>query len=315
VRNPVATLADPHSIAHDLAVMKLVIRLAFGGIAVGLVVLALKYAAYLVTGSVALYSDALESIVNVATAVGAFLAVRLSAVPPDANHPYGHHKVEYLSAVVEGILIGVAALVILRRAYLGYLDPQPIAAPVLGLAINGLASAINAVWCFVLFRYGHRFRSPALIADAKHLLTDVVTSFGVLVGVALVALTGWLVLDSVIAALVALHILWWGWELMRQSIGGLMDEAVSADMLAKIREAISKEAQGAIEAHDLRTRHAGRTTFIEFHLVVPGTMTVAESHAICDRVEAALKGDLPQAVITIHVEPEEKAKLEGVPVV
>lgn len=295
--------------------MKFVIRLAFAGIAVGLVVLALKYAAYLVTGSVALYSDALESIVNVATATAAFLAVRLSAVPPDANHPYGHHKVEYLSAVGEGILIGVAALAILRKAYFGYLDPQPVAAPVLGLAINGLASAINAIWCFVLFRYGRRFRSPALVADAKHLLTDVVTSAGVLVGVILTVLTGWSVLNSIVAAAVAVHILWWGWELMRQSIGGLMDEAVSNVMLAKIREAISKEAQGAIEAHDLRTRHAGRTTFIEFHLVVPGTMTVANSHAICDRVEAALKDDLPEAVITIHVEPEEKAKLDGVPVV
>ena len=295
--------------------MKFVIRLAFAGIAVGLVVLALKYAAYLVTGSVALYSDALESIVNVATATAAFLAVRLSAVPPDANHPYGHHKVEYLSAVGEGILIGVAALAILRKAYFGYLDPQPVAAPVLGLAINGLASAINAIWCFVLFRYGRRFRSPALVADAKHLLTDVVTSAGVLVGVILTVLTGWSVLNSIVAAAVAVHILWWGWELMRQSIGGLMDEAVSNVMLAKIREAISKEAQGAIEAHDLRTRHAGRTTFIEFHLVVPGTMTVAKSHAICDRVEAALKDDLPEAVITIHVEPEEKAKLDGVPVV
>lgn len=295
--------------------MKFVIRLAFAGIAVGLVVLALKYAAYLVTGSVALYSDALESIVNVATATAAFLAVRLSAVPPDANHPYGHHKVEYLSAVGEGILIGVAALAILRKAYFGYLDPQPVAAPVLGLAINGLASAINAIWCFVLFRYGRRFRSPALVADAKHLLTDVVTSAGVLVGVILTVLTGWSVLDSIVAAAVAVHILWWGWELMRQSIGGLMDEAVSNVMLAKIREAISKEAQGAIEAHDLRTRHAGRTTFIEFHLVVPGTMTVAELHGICDRVEAALKDDLPEAVITIHVEPEEKAKLDGVPVV
>ena len=295
--------------------MKFVIRLAFAGIAVGLVVLALKYAAYLVTGSVALYSDALESIVNVATATAAFLAVHLSAVPPDAKHPYGHHKVEYLSAVGEGILIGVAALAILRKAYFGYLDPQPVAAPVLGLAINGLASAINAIWCFVLFRYGRRFRSPALVADAKHLLTDVVTSAGVLVGVILTVLTGWSVLDSIVAAAVAVHILWWGWELMRQSIGGLMDEAVSNVMLAKIREAISKEAQGAIEAHDLRTRHAGRTTFIEFHLVVPGTMTVAESHAICDRVEAALKDDLPEAVITIHVEPEEKAKLDGVPVV
>jgi cation diffusion facilitator family transporter len=295
--------------------MKFVIRLAFGGIAVGLIVLALKYAAYLLTGSVALYSDALESIVNVATAVAAFLAVRLSAVPPDANHPYGHNKVEYLSAVVEGVLIGVAALAILRKAYLGYLDPKPFAAPVLGLAINGLASVINAVWCFFLFRYGRRYRSPALIADAKHLFTDVVTSVGVLVGVALAVVTGWLIIDSIVAALVAVHILWWGWELMRQSIGGLMDEAVSNEMLEKIRQAISKEAEGAIEAHDLRTRHAGRTTFIEFHLVMPGTMTVAESHGICDRVEAALKEDVPHAVITIHVEPEEKAKLEGVPVV
>jgi cation diffusion facilitator family transporter len=295
--------------------MNFVIRLAFAGIAVGLVVLCLKYIAYLLTGSVALYSDALESIVNVATAIAAFLAVRWSAVPADANHPYGHHKVEYLSAVVEGVLIGVAALAILRKAYLGYLDPGPVAAPVLGLTLNGAASVINAIWCFLLFRYGKRFRSPALVADAKHLLTDVITSFGVLLGVALVAITGWLVLDSIIAALVALHILWWGWELMRQSIGGLMDEAVSAEMLGKIREAISKEAQGALEAHDLRTRHAGRTTFIEFHLVVPGAMTVAESHAICDRVEAALRQDVPHAVITIHVEPEEKAKLEGVPIV
>jgi cation diffusion facilitator family transporter len=294
--------------------MKFVIRLAFASIAVGLVVLSLKYAAYLITGSVALYSEALESIVNVAAAVTTFLAVRLSAMPPDANHPYGHNKVEYLSAVLEGILIGIAAIAILRKAYLGYLDPRPVAAPVLGLALNGAASAINAIWCSLLFRYGRRFRSPALVADAKHLLTDVVTSFGVLVGVALVALTGRLVFDSVIAALVALHILWWGWQLMRQSIGGLMDEAVSTGMLAKIREAISKEAQGALEAHDLRTRHAGRTTFIEFHLVVPGSMTVAESHAICDRVEAALKQDVPHAVITIHVEPEEKAKLEGVPI-
>jgi cation diffusion facilitator family transporter len=295
--------------------MTFVVRLALGGIAVGLLVLGLKYAAYALTGSVAFYSDALESIVNVATAVTTFLAVRLSAMPPDANHPYGHHKVEYLSAVVEGVLIGVAALAILRKAYLGYVEPRPLEAPALGLALNGAASAVNALWCYALFHYGKRSRSPALVADAKHLLTDVITSAGVLAGVALVATTGVLVLDALVAALVALHILWWGWQLMRQSIGGLMDEAVSKEMLAKIRKAISTEAHGAIEAHDLRTRHAGRTTFIEFHLVVPGTMTVAESHAICDRVEAAVKEDVPHAVITIHVEPEEKAKLEGVPVV
>jgi cation diffusion facilitator family transporter len=291
--------------------MKQVIRLALGGIAIGVLVLALKYMAYRVTGSVALYSDAAESIINVATAVAAFFAVRLSAVPPDANHPYGHHKVEYLSAVMEGVLIVVAALAILRKAYLGYFDPQPIDAPFTGLAINGLATAINALWCFILFRAGKQRRSPALVADAQHLFTDVVTSLGVFAGVIVVALTGWLVLDSIVAALVALHILWWGWILMRRSIGGLMDEAVSNELLEQIRLAISKEAEGALEAHDLRTRQAGRTTFIEFHLVVPGSMSVADSHDICDRIETALRADVHDAVITIHVEPEHKAKHHG----
>ena len=296
--------------------MNQVVRLAIGGIVVGVLVLVLKYAAYYVTGSVALFSDAAESIVNVATAVAAFFAVRWSAVPPDANHPYGHYKAEYLSAVLEGVLIVVAALAIMRKAYLGFLNPQALDAPTLGLVINGLATAINGGWCFLLFRVGRRRRSPALIADAHHLLTDVVTSLGVLVGVALVAVTGWLVLDSIIAGLVALHILWWGWVLMMRSFGGLMDEAVSKELLEKIRQAISTEAEGALEAHDLRTRHAGRVTFIEFHLVVPGTMSVADSHAICDRVEEALKSDVPDAIITIHVEPEHKAKHPGgVPVV
>lgn len=296
--------------------MNQVVRLAVGGIVVGVLVLVLKYAAYYVTGSVALFSDAAESIVNVATAVAAFFAVRWSAVPPDANHPYGHYKAEYLSAVLEGVLIVVAALAIMRKAYLGFLNPQALDAPTLGLVINGLATAINGGWCFLLFRVGRRRRSPALVADAHHLWTDVVTSFGVLIGVALVAVTGWLVLDSIIAGLVALHILWWGWVLMMRSFGGLMDEAVSRELLEKIRQAISTEAEGALEAHDLRTRHAGRVTFIEFHLVVPGTMSVADSHAICDRVEEALKSDVPDAIITIHVEPEHKAKHPGgVPVV
>ena len=296
--------------------MKKVIKLALAGIGIGILVLALKYAAYYVTGSVAFYSDALESIVNVATAVAAFFAVRLSARPPDANHPYGHHKAEYLSAVLEGALIVVAAIAILQKAYFGYLEARPLQAPLMGLAINGLATAINTIWCLVLFRVGRRQRSPALVADARHLFTDVVTSLGVFFGVALVSVTGWLVLDSIVAALVALHILWWGWVLVRQSIGGLMDEAVPEEELEKIRQAISTEAEGALEAHDLRTRHAARATFVQFHLVVPGDMSVAESHEICDRIEGAIKTDVPDAVVTIHVEPEHKAKHPGgVPVI
>ena len=292
------------------------LKLALGSIAVGVLVLSLKYLAYRLTGSIALYSDALESIINVATAIAAFLAVRLSAVPPDANHPYGHHKAEYLSAVVEGVLIVVAALTILREAYYGFVAPKPLDAPFEGLMVNAAASAINAMWCSILFRYGRRWRSPALVAEGRHLWTDVVTSGLVLVGVGLVAVTGWLQLDPALAALIAVNILWSGWKLMRESIGGLMDEAAPQETLARVRELISGHAAGALEAHDLRTRHAGRVTFIDFHLVVPGTMSVAESHALCDRIEAALRTDIEDAVITIHVEPEEKAKHPGgVPVV
>jgi len=288
------------------------VQTALGSVLVGALVLGLKFAAYWLTGSVALYSDALESIINVVAAGAALLALRVSAKPADANHPYGHHKAEYFSAVLEGVLIVLAALSILREAWLGFLAPRPLDAPVLGLAVNAVASVLNGVWAWLLVRRGRRWRSPALVADGRHLWADVVTSAGVLVGVGLVALTGWLVLDPALAALVALNILWSGLRMVLQSMSGLMDEAASPDVLARIRALIATYAEGALEAHDLRTRHAGRTTFIDFHLVVPGTMSVAEAHEICDRIEAALKRDVEGAVIIIHVEPDEKAKHKGV---
>ena len=287
-------------------------KLAIGSILVGTVVLALKYAAYHLTGSIALYSDALESIINVVTALAAFMAVRMSAAPPDANHPYGHHKVEYFSAVLEGVLIIVAALMILREAYYGFLSPRVLDAPGAGLALNGAAALVNAFWSWILIREGRRLRSPALAADGRHLLTDVVTSFGVLAGLLLVPVTGLHQLDPALAALVALNILWSGWGLMKESIGGLMDEAVPEKVLVQIREIIAGNADGAIEAHDLRTRHAGRVTFIDFHLVVPGGMSVTDAHEICDRLERALKAKVEDAMITIHVEPDEKAKHAGI---
>lgn len=287
-------------------------KLALGSIFVGIVVFLLKYAAYYMTGSVALYSDALESVINVVTAVAAFMAVRLSAAPADANHPYGHHKVEYFSAVLEGVLIIVAALAILREAYFGFLSPKVIDAPVQGLAVNVLATAINAGWSWLLIRRGRRLRSPALVADGRHLLTDVMTSAGVVLGLLFVPLTGWHWLDSALAALVAVNILWSGWGLMKESIGGLMDEAIPDATLNRVREIIAVNADGAIEAHDLRTRHAGRMTFIDFHLVVPGQMSVTDAHDICDRLERALKADVEDALITIHVEPDDKAKHAGI---
>lgn len=289
-------------------------RLAAGSVAVAVAVLALKAMAWWVTGSVALYADALESIVNVAAALAALLAVRLSALPADANHPYGHSKVEYFSAVLEGALIIVAALLILHEAWGAFQEPRAPEQARIGLAVAAVASGINAAWALFLGRRGKALRSPALMADARHLWSDVVTSAGVLVGVGLVTLTGILWLDPLLAALTAVNIIFSGWRLLRESVGGLMDEAVPPATMERIRRIVAEQASGAIEAHDLRSRHAGRHTFLEFHLVVPGDMRVREAHEICDRIEAALKAELEGAIITIHVEPEGKAKQQGVPV-
>ena len=289
-------------------------RLAAGSVAVAVAVLALKAMAWWVTGSVALYADALESIVNVAAALAALLAVRLSALPADANHPYGHSKAEYFSAVLEGALIIVAALLILHEAWGAFQAPRAPEQAGIGLAVAAVASGINAAWALFLGRRGKALRSPALMADARHLWADVVTSVGVLVGVGLVTLTGLLWLDPLLAALTAVNIIFSGWRLLRESVGGLMDEAVPPATMERIRRIVAEQASGAIEAHDLRSRHAGRHIFLEFHLVVPGDMRVSESHEICDRIEAALKAELEDAIITIHVEPEAKAKQQGVPV-
>lgn len=292
--------------------MSKVQTIALGSILVGVLVLALKYAAYVLTGSIALYSDALESVVNVVTAIVAFIAVRTSAIPADADHPYGHHKAEYFSAVIVGALIVVAAVLILHEAYGAIVAPRALHVSIEGLAVNGLAGVINGLWCWVLIRRGRRSRSPALVADGKHLLTDVLSSAGVLAGVALAAVTGWSILDPALAALVALNIVWSGSKLLRESVGGLMDKAVPPQVLARIRDVIATNAEGAIEAHDLRTRQAGPMTFIDFHLVVPGDMAVSEAHDICDRIERALRDQIKDVLITIHVEPANKAKHAGI---
>jgi len=264
------------------------------------------------TGSVALLSDALESTVNLAAAFAALAAIRVAARPADDNHPFGHHKAEFFSAVLEGVLIIVAALFIFKEAYAGFFSPRVMERPFEGLAVNAVATVINGGWAFVLIRQGRRRKSPALVADGRHLWADVVTSGGVAVGVLLAITTGWWVLDPIMAALVAVNVLWSGFRLVRESLSGLMDEAVSEEILATIRRIIASEANGAVQAHDLKTRHAGSAVFIEFHLVVPGDMTVFDAHEICDRIEAALKSALSGARISIHVEPEHKEKLNGI---
>ena len=289
-----------------------IVAIAYGSLAVGLLVLALKGFAAYATGSIALYSDALESVVNVVTAIVALVAIRFAARPADANLQYGYYKAEYFSAVIIGIFIAVAALVIFARAYEGFMSPVAFTADPAGIAVSILASAINAGWAWALLRYGRREKSPALVADGKHLMTDVVSTVAVLAGVMLAAATGFVQLDAILAAVVAVTILWSGWQLLRQSVIGLMDVAVEPRTLNMIRELISSNADGAIEAHDIRSRQAGRMMFIEFHLVVPGSMSVESAHEICDRIEARLKQAVDNAQITIHVEPENKAKHSGI---
>jgi cation diffusion facilitator family transporter len=287
----------------------MVARLAGWSIVIALVVLALKTLAWRLTGSVALYSDALESIVNVLAAAAAYWAIRVSHRPADRDHPFGHHKAEYFSAVLEGVLIVVAALLILAAAWRAWLNPAPLMEPWTGLAVNAIASAINCFLAWLLINAGRTERSPALVADGQHIMTDVVTSAGVIAGLAGAVLTGWTVVDPLLAVVVALNILWQGWRVIGSSVNGLMDRAVDRDEHLRIRDIISANAKGALEVHDLKTRIAGRATFIEFHLVVDAGMSVGASHVICDRIEEALKAEVPSVRITIHVEPDDEAKL------
>ncbi len=283
-------------------------RIAAASIAVALVVLGLKFVAYWVTGSVALYSDALESIINVLTAGAALVAITISERPADRSHPFGHHKAEYISSVFGSVLVILAALMIFHESYAAFVSPRPLSEPGLGLTINSAAAIINGAWSWFLIRQGTRKSSPALVADGWHIATDVATSIGVLAGLILALITGWTILDPLMASVVALNILWTGYKLAAMSVDGLMDRSADPEIQARIRTIIVNAGGGALEAHDIRTRQAGRATFIEFHLVVPGTMTVEDSHAICDRIETAIEADIEGADVSIHVEPDKKMK-------
>lgn len=285
-----------------------VLRLAFWGVPLSLGVMSLKMLAWWVTGSVALLSDGLESTVNVVAAVIAYAMIGYAAKPADADHPFGHHKAEYFSAVIEGVLIVVAALVIIWEAIPALMAPATLDAPALGLAINFGAGIVNAIWATVLIRAGRAHRSPALSADGHHVLSDVITSAGVLVGLLLVLGTGYTILDPLLAIVVAGNILFQGWKVISRSIDGLMDKAVPAKEEEAIKQAIAANAGGSLGVHDLKTRQAGKATFVDFHMVVPEAMPVGDAHDICDRIEEAIRAVHPGASIAIHVEPEgEKA--------
>jgi len=280
-------------------------RAALVSVATGVTVLALKTVAWRVTGSVALGSDALESIVNVVAAVAMWVAVRVAARPPDADHPFGHGKAEYFSAVLEGAMVLVASGLIVREAWPRIWHPTPAHAFGQGLAWSLVASACNGALGVYLLRRGKALRSLALEADGRHVLTDVVTSAGVLVGFTAAKVTGWWALDAILAVLVALQILATGWGLVRRSVGGLMDENLDPQAAAALEAVVSRAARagGAMEVHGFRLRRAGAHSFCEVHMVVPGGMTVEVAHRLCDEVERAVAVEHPHAEVTIHVEP------------
>jgi cation diffusion facilitator family transporter len=279
-------------------------RYAWLSIAAAIATIALKTLAWWLTGSVGLLSDALESIVNLAAALLALTMLRVAATPPDENHPYGFSKAEYFAAGIEGALIVLAAVGILASAIPRLIEPQPIQAPLLGLALSAAASGINLGVGMLLIRVGRREHSIALEADGHHLMTDVWTSAGVIAGVALVVLTGWLRLDPLVALAVAVHIIWIGLRLMRRSWKGLLDAAIPAEDTGEVTRLFTEYSKRyGVSFHALRTRQAGARRFISFHLLVPDAWTVAQAHQLSEEIEARIRSMVPNAAVFTHIEP------------
>ena len=280
-------------------------RYAWLSIVAALVTILLKGVAWWLTGSVGLLSDALESFVNLAGALMALAMLSLAARPADQNHAHGHGKAEYLSSAFEGFLIILAALSIGYAAVGRLLAPQPIEDVGVGLAVSVAASIVNLLTARTLMGVGREYHSIALEADAHHLLTDGWTSAGVIAGVALVWLTGWLWLDPVIALLVAVNIVWAGWRLLHRSAGGLMDVSLADDELRAIEILLDGYRARGIEFHALRTRQAGSRAFVTLHVLVPGGWTVKAGHDWCELIEADIRRAVPHAHVTTHLEPGE----------
>jgi len=282
---------------------------AWLSIATALVTMGMKYGAYALTGSVGLLSDAIETLVNLVAAIVALVALRLAARPADDKHPFGHGKAEYMSAGAEGVMIVVAAGLIIYTAIERLLHPEPLDSLGLGLAITAVATLLNLVVGMLIVRAGRRERSIALVADGKHLLTDVWTSIGVIVGVALVTLTHWAPLDSLVATAVAVNILVVGYGLVRHAFDGLLDRALPAEdrvEVMKVLDAVvAAYPAGEVAFHDVATREAGRMRFVRMHVLVPGEWSVSRGHQLLADVEHQVRGVLPGAVVDTHLEPIE----------
>lgn len=280
-------------------------RFAWLAIAAAIITIGLKVTAYTLTGSVGLLSDALESLVNLAAAIMALAMLTVAARPPDADHTYGHSKAEYFSSAIEGLLILVAAISIGWTAWSRMMSPQPIEQAGLGLAVSIAASLVNLAVAQILIRAGKRYRSITLEADAHHLMTDVWTSIGVLIGVGLVWLTGWNQLDPIIAMLVAANILWSGVQLVRRSALGLMDTALPEVELALVRKVLDTYTARGVQYHALRSRQAAARRFVSIHLLVPDSWTIQQGHNLAEEIEGAICRTLPHTTVFTHLEPQD----------
>lgn len=278
-------------------------RFAWLSIAAAVATMALKGVAYLLTGSVGLLSDALESLVNLAGALMALAMLTVAARPPDEDHAYGHGKAEYFSAGAEGALIVIAALSIAVAAVDRLLHPRPLQQLGLGLAVSAVAGLLNLAVALVLLRASRRHRSATLQASAHHLLTDVWTTVGVLIGVGAVALTGWLTLDPLVALAVAANIVWTGGRILRDSVAGLMDAALPAGEQRLLHELLRRYAAEGVEYHALRTRRAGAQRFVSLHVLVPPAWSVQQGHDMLERIEADIRDALPPVTVLTHLEP------------
>ncbi|HNP56496.1 MAG TPA: cation diffusion facilitator family transporter [Gordonia sp. (in: high G+C Gram-positive bacteria)] len=280
-------------------------RFAWLSIGAAIATIALKTGAWWVTGSVGLLSDAAESVVNLVAAVVALIALRVAARPADDNHNFGHAKAEYFSAGVEGAMIFVAAAVILVAAVERLLHPRPLESLGVGVLISVVAAALNGAVALILIRAGRQYRSITLTADGKHLLTDLVTTVGVVVGIIVVAVTGWERLDPVIAIAVAINILFVGYRLVVESTSGLMDAVLPAAEVAEIDGVLDGFRSDDVEFHDVRTRESGHLRFVQMHMLVPGRWSVQEGHDLAEAVEGRLDEAVEDLVVTIHIEPLE----------
>ena len=281
---------------------------AWLSVATSIVTISLKFAAYYLTGSVGLLSDAVEAFVNIAAALIALIVLAYSEAAPDREHNFGHEKAQYFSSGIEGALIFVAAGAIIWTAVPRLMHPQPLEQVGLGLALSVLASIANA-WCaWMLLGAARAHRSITLEADAKHLLTDVWTTAGVVAAVLVVQWTGWLRLDPIIAIVVELQIIWTGWTLMGRSFQGLMDRAIPDEDRAAIVEILEKLKDQGCDYHALRTRIAGAKSFVDVHVLVPGNLTVQKGHDLVEKLENEIQSRLPHVEVLTHLEPLEDPK-------